>query len=96
MVRLKLRFGSTIQAKLIESRSSGEPRALVTAPDVYPYYYPVVVRYYERLTQEHPDYSYYWYYLAEAQYRAGMPEAALCRSAKHLRSQNPTRRVKRR
>ena len=59
MVRLKLRFGSTIQAKLIESRSSGEPRGLSHCTGCIPYYYPVVVRYYERLTQEHPDYSYY-------------------------------------
>ncbi|KZS48447.1 hypothetical protein AWU65_22180 [Paenibacillus glucanolyticus] len=51
--------------------------AFEAAPDVYPYYFPAVVGYYERLTQEHPDYSFYWYYLADAQYRAGMPEAAL-------------------
>lgn len=63
--------------------------SLVTAPDVYSYYYPVVVRYYERLTQEHPDYSYYWYYLADAQYRAGMPEAAIVSVRKALTFEEP-------
>lgn len=61
----------------------------VTAPDAYPYYFPVVVRYYERLTEEHPDYSYYWYYLADAQYRAGMPEEALVSVRKALRFAEP-------
>jgi len=51
--------------------------AFVPAPDVYRYYFPVVVSYFEKLANEHPDYSFYWYYLADAQYRAGMPEAAL-------------------
>ncbi|EHB62384.1 MULTISPECIES: WG repeat-containing protein [Paenibacillus] len=61
----------------------------VTAPDVYPHYFPVVVRYYERLTQKHPDYSFYWYYLADAQYRAGMPEAALASVRMALRFPEP-------
>lgn len=59
------------------------------APDVYPYYFPVVAGYYERLTQEHPDYSFYWYYLADAQYRAGMPEAALVSVRKALAFPDP-------
>lgn len=63
--------------------------SFVTAPDVYSYYYPVVVRYYERLTQEHPDYSYYWYYLADAQYRAGIPEAAIVSVRKALSFDEP-------
>lgn len=61
----------------------------VAAPDVYPYYFPAVVRYYERLTQEHPDYSFYWYYLADAQYRARMPEAALVSVRMALRFSEP-------
>ncbi|SFM15223.1 WG containing repeat-containing protein [Paenibacillus sp. 1_12] len=44
--------------------------------DVYPYYFHRVVRYYEALTRKHPDYAFYWYYLADAQYKAGMPHAA--------------------
>lgn len=47
-----------------------------SAWDVYPYYFQRVVRYYEALTNEHPDYAFYWYYLADAQYKADMPEAA--------------------
>ncbi|MBB3126572.1 tetratricopeptide (TPR) repeat protein [Paenibacillus rhizosphaerae] len=47
------------------------------AEDVYPAYYPEVARYYERMTESYPDYPFYWYYLAEAQYRAGIPQAAL-------------------
>ncbi|WP_179281038.1 WG repeat-containing protein [Paenibacillus sp. XY044] len=47
------------------------------AQDVYPAYYPEVARYYERMTESYPDYPFYWYYLAEAQYRAGIPQAAL-------------------
>jgi hypothetical protein len=49
---------------------------LVPAPDVYPYYYPRVVQYYEHEVRMHPDYSFYWYYLADAQLKAGMPQAA--------------------
>ncbi|MFH5183878.1 WG repeat-containing protein [Paenibacillus sp. TAB 01] len=51
--------------------------AFTAAPDVYPYYFPRVVRYYERLTREHPDYAFYWYYLADAQLKAGRPADAL-------------------
>ncbi|WP_274649776.1 WG repeat-containing protein [Paenibacillus humicola] len=50
--------------------------AFVPAPDAYPHYFPGVVRHYERLTRTHPDDSFYWYYLADAQYRAGMATAA--------------------
>ncbi|MDF2962076.1 MAG: repeat protein [Paenibacillus sp.] len=48
----------------------------VPAPDVYLYYFPKVVRYYEQLVRQHPDYAFYWYYLADAQIKAGMPQAA--------------------
>ncbi|MCR8635680.1 WG repeat-containing protein [Paenibacillus radicis (ex Xue et al. 2023)] len=49
---------------------------LVPAPDVYFYYFPIVVRYYEHLVRQYPDYAFYWYYLADAQIKAGMKEAA--------------------
>ncbi|NOU94491.1 DUF3298 domain-containing protein [Paenibacillus sp. LMG 31456] len=49
---------------------------LVPAPDVYLYYYPKVVRYYEHLVRQYPDYAFYWYYLADAQIKAGMKQAA--------------------
>lgn len=63
--------------------------AFVPAPDVYPYYFPRVVRYYEEMTRRHPDYTFYWYYLADAQYRAGLPEAALVSVRKALSFPNP-------
>ncbi|MFS0838915.1 WG repeat-containing protein [Paenibacillus sp. 1P03SA] len=61
----------------------------VPAPDVYPYYFPRVVRYYEAMTHRHPDYTFYWYYLADARYRAGMPEAALPAVRKALSFETP-------
>ncbi|WIV17610.1 WG repeat-containing protein [Paenibacillus polygoni] len=61
----------------------------VPAWDVYPYYLVNVVRYYERKTEEHPNYPLYWYYLADAQYRAGMLPAALQSIQKNLLFQNP-------
>lgn len=61
----------------------------VPAWDVYPYYFVNVVRYYERKTEEHPNYPLYWYYLADAQYRAGMLPAALQSIHKNLLFQNP-------
>ncbi|WP_314589315.1 WG repeat-containing protein [Paenibacillus terrigena] len=59
------------------------------APDLYPYYFPRVVRYYERMTEQHPDYPFYWYYLADAQYRAGMPQSALISVRKALSFNQP-------
>lgn len=61
----------------------------VPAWDVYPYYFVNVVRYYERKTEEHPNYPFYWYYLADAQYRAGMLPAALQSIHKNFLFQNP-------
>ncbi|MFC9774538.1 WG repeat-containing protein [Paenibacillus chitinolyticus] len=63
--------------------------AFVPTPDVYPYYFPRVVRYYEAMTRQHPDYTFYWYYLADAQYRAGLLEAALVSVRKALSFPNP-------
>jgi hypothetical protein len=46
------------------------------AVDVYPYYFQKVANYYEVLTRKHPDYAFYWYYLADAQYKTGRFQAA--------------------
>ncbi|MCM3172232.1 WG repeat-containing protein [Paenibacillus sp. MER 99-2] len=61
----------------------------VSAPDVYPYYFPKVVQYYEKLTQHYPDYIFYWSYLADAQYKAGMFPAALASVQKALSFTDP-------
>ncbi|WP_211747721.1 WG repeat-containing protein [Paenibacillus sp. Marseille-Q4541] len=61
----------------------------VKAWDVYPNYFVNVVRYYERKTEEHPSYPFYWYYLADAQYHAGMLPDALQSINKNLSFQNP-------
>ncbi|MCQ6560048.1 WG repeat-containing protein [Paenibacillus mendelii] len=50
---------------------------LVPASEADRYYYPKVVHYYERLVRLHPTYRFYWYYLADAQLKAGQPAAAL-------------------
>lgn len=65
--------------------------AFVTAVDAYPYYYPGVARYYEQLTRQHPSDPAYWYYLADAQHRAGYPQPALAsihRALEHVASPN--------
>ncbi|PYE49074.1 WG repeat-containing protein [Paenibacillus barcinonensis] len=49
----------------------------VQATDVYHSYFPKVVQYYEQLTAQYPDYVFYWYYLADAQFHAGLYPAAL-------------------
>ena len=69
--------------------------AFEPAPELYPYYFPRVVRYYERLTEQHPDYPFYWYYLADAQYHAGMPQSALLpiRKALNFNQPYPSREV---
>ncbi|WP_339272214.1 WG repeat-containing protein [Paenibacillus sp. FSL W8-0426] len=61
----------------------------VSAPDIYPYYFPKVVQYYEQLVRQHPDYPFYWSYLAEAQYRAGLWHAALISVQKALSFDQP-------
>lgn len=43
-----------------------------------------MVQYYEQLTQQYPDYIFYWYYLADAQYHAGQYPAALASVRKAL------------
>lgn len=56
----------------------------VPATDVYRAYFPKVVQYYEQLTQHYPDYVFYWYYLADAQFHAGLYLAALTSVQKAL------------
>ncbi|WP_144510363.1 hypothetical protein [Bacillus sp. FJAT-22090] len=65
--------------------SEGE---LVQAKDVYPYYFKKVEAYYERLLQTN-DYSYYWYYLADAQKKAGNLEQNLTSIDKALSFRSP-------
>lgn len=50
---------------------------LQTALDVYPYYFKKVVVFYEKKVKEMPDATFYWYYLADAELKAEMPERAL-------------------
>ncbi|UVI27576.1 WG repeat-containing protein [Paenibacillus spongiae] len=66
-----------------------ENGSFAPAPEAYRYYYPKVVRYYERLVRLHPTYSFYWYYLADAQWKAGMLEAAFRSIQQALRFENP-------
>lgn len=50
---------------------------LVPAEDLYREYFPIVVEYYEEQLKKAPDAPVLWYYLADAQQKAGMPEEAL-------------------
>lgn len=50
---------------------------LVSAPDLYPYYFKKVVTFYKERVKEMPKASFYWYYLADAQIKAGEPKEAL-------------------
>lgn len=50
---------------------------LIPAKDVYTYYFPRVVAYYKERVKEMPDAAFYWYYLADAQFKAAMYEDAL-------------------
>lgn len=62
---------------------------LVIAKDVYPYYFKKVASYYGKLVEKHPDYSFYWYYLALAEFNAGRKEQALKAVEKALEFENP-------
>ncbi|MBD2867863.1 WG repeat-containing protein [Paenibacillus arenilitoris] len=50
--------------------------AFMTAPDVYPFYFPGVVRYYERVMRGNPDLTAYGDLLTDARNRAVMGRAA--------------------
>lgn len=65
--------------------SEGE---LVRAKDVYPYYFKKVAAYYEKLLQTN-DFSYYWYYLSDAQRKAGNLEQNLTSIDKALSFRSP-------
>lgn len=62
--------------------------AFVPAKDVYPYYFKKVEAYYEKLLQTN-DFSYYWYYLADAQKKAGDLEQNLASIDKALSFRSP-------
>ncbi|WP_409345414.1 Gmad2 immunoglobulin-like domain-containing protein [Paenibacillus sp. MBLB4367] len=62
---------------------------LVPAPDLYPYYFKKVIPYYESLLKEYPDFTIYWYDLADAQAKAGMREAAIQSIDRALSYPNP-------
>lgn len=59
-------------------------RDLVSDTEAYPSYFKKVAVYYEQRIQEMPDASFYWYYLADAQQKAQMPEQALQAARKGL------------
>ncbi|MFF2755557.1 hypothetical protein ACFVR1_17710 [Psychrobacillus sp. NPDC058041] len=61
---------------------------LVQAKDVYPYYFKKVEAYYKKLLQTN-DYPYYWYYLADAQKKAGDLEQSLDSIEKTLSFASP-------
>lgn len=72
--------------KLTEWRLfGGKENQWVPATDVYRAYFPKVVKYYEQLTKQYPDYVFYWYYLADAQFHAGSYPAALTSVQEALR-----------
>lgn len=50
---------------------------LAPAPALYPMYFPKVVSYYSQKVKEMPDAAFLWYYLADAQIKAGMKEEAI-------------------
>ena len=58
------------------------------ARDVYPYYFKKVEAYYKNLL-EASDFSYYWYYLADAQKKAGYLEQSLYSLDKSLSFRSP-------
>ncbi|CAM3248074.1 hypothetical protein FITA111629_12490 [Filibacter tadaridae] len=61
---------------------------LVPAKDVYPYYFKKVEAYYKHRLQKN-DYPFYWYYLADAQNKAGDFEQALLSIEKAMSFNSP-------
>lgn len=51
-------------------------KVLIEATDVYKYYYPKVVVYYQDRVKTTPDAAIYWYYLADAQIKSGLLQEA--------------------
>ncbi|MFD0713445.1 WG repeat-containing protein [Paenibacillus sp. GCM10027626] len=58
---------------------------LVLTEEFNQLYFPGVVQYYEKMVLYYPTYTFYWYHLALAQWKAGMPNEAL-RSIRHALS----------
>ncbi|MFC4101792.1 WG repeat-containing protein [Paenibacillus xanthanilyticus] len=63
--------------------------AIVPARDAEPAYFRKVAGYYEQMVRLHPDYAFYWYYWADAQWRAGLPQAALLSVRRALEFPHP-------
>ncbi|WP_313893992.1 hypothetical protein [Psychrobacillus sp.] len=61
---------------------------LVLAKDVYPYYFKKVAAYYQKLLQTN-DFSFYWYYLSDAQKKSGDLEEDLFSVDKALSFRSP-------
>lgn len=57
-------------------------KELIEAKDIHKHYYKKLVEYYSAKVKEMPEAAFYWYYLAEAQGKARMKEAALMSIAK--------------
>jgi bla regulator protein blaR1 len=57
---------------------------LVPAKDLYRSYYSKVVQYYSEKVKEMPEAAFYWYYLADAQGKAGFKKEALKSIAKGI------------
>lgn len=51
--------------------------SVVADVNYYPTYFQEVIAYYQRRISEVPDAAYYWYYLADAQVKAKLPEQAI-------------------
>lgn len=62
---------------------------LTRALDVYPYYFKKVIWYYKMKLKEMGDIGFYWYFLGNAQYKAGLYEEALYSINKMLKSESP-------
>ncbi|NHN34571.1 WG repeat-containing protein [Paenibacillus agricola] len=81
--------GEAYQVEVLRWERAKGISEFVPALDVYPYYFRKVAHYYETLTRQHPDYAFYWYYLADAQYKAGLPQAAAASLEVALSLQQP-------
>lgn len=64
-------------AELILHEPAGQQMVVAAAYDVYPYYFPGVVRYYERLVERQSSYSFYRKHLQEACSKARWFEAGI-------------------
>ena len=62
--------------------------SLVPAKDVYPYYFKKVAAYYQELLKTN-DFSFYWYYLSDAQEKTGDLEQALLSIDRALSHSSP-------